>query len=215
MKKVFGIMAVVAALGLWGCVVPQGGYYQSGGYDQGGGYGQRGGRGGGSDPYFAGVRSEANVYVPAAQDGVLKIAVMPLKAATELIGSSVSDMVVTELLRTKKYQLVERGRMGQVLGETELAMSGLSDAQAVETARMLGAEAVVIGTVDEYGQQARSGDTYAVVGLAIRLIDCSNGEILWSADLAKMASGKNTPLPQHARAVVHELVAGLYQELAR
>ena len=165
------------------------------------------------DPYFASVDSKANVYARHGQAGVLKIAVMPFKAATELIGSSVSDVVVTELLRTQKYSLVERGQMAKVLSETELAMAGLSETKAVEAARMLGAEAVVIGTVDEYGMQAKGGDTYAVVGLAIRLIDCSNGKIIWSADLAKMAKDDDTPLSTHARDVVHELVAGLYQNL--
>ena len=165
------------------------------------------------DPYFAKVKSKANVYARQAQSGVVKIAVMPFKASTELIGSSVADMVVTELLRTQKYQLVERGQMSKVLSETELAMAGLSEAKAVEAAKMLGAESVVIGTVDEYGQQAKGGDTYAVVGLAIRLIDCSNGKIVWSADLAKMAKDDDIPLPNHARDVVHELVAGLYQNM--
>ena len=111
------------------------------------------------DPYFASVKSKANVYARQSQAGILKIAVMPFKASTELIGSSVSDMVVTELLRTQKYQLVERGQMSKVLGEAELAMAGLSEAKAVEAAKMLGAEAVVIGTVDEYGTQAKGGDT--------------------------------------------------------
>ena len=165
------------------------------------------------DPYFANVKSKANVYARQAQAGVLKIAVMPFKASTELIGSSVSDMTVTELLRTQKYQLVERGQMSKVLSETELAMAGLSEAKAVEAAKMLGAEAVVIGTVDEYTMQAKGGDTYAVVGLAIRLIDCANGKIVWSADLAKMADDDDTPLATHAREVVHELVSGLYQNL--
>ena len=165
------------------------------------------------DPYFALVKSSANVYARQAQSKVLKIAVMPFKASTELIGSSVSDMTVTELLRTQKYSLVERGQMAKVLSETELAMAGLSETKAVEAAKMLGAEAVVIGTVDEYGMQAKGGDTYAVVGLSIRLIDCSNGKIIWSADLAKMADDDDTPLATHARTVVHELVSGLYQNL--
>ena len=165
------------------------------------------------DPYFAKVKSKANVYARQSQAGVLKIAVMPFKASTELIGSSVSDMVVTELLRTQKYALVERGQMKNVLSETELAMAGLSESKAVEAAKMLGAEAVVIGTVDEYVMQAKGGDTYAVVGLSIRLIDCSTAKIVWSADLAKMADEDDTPLAAHAREVVHELVSGLYQNL--
>ena len=92
------------------------------------------------DPYFANVQSKANVYAKQGQAGVLKIAVMPFKASTELIGSSVSDMVVTELLRTQKYALVERGQMSKVLSETELAMAGLAETKAVEAAKMLGAE---------------------------------------------------------------------------
>ena len=165
------------------------------------------------DPYFTKVKSKANVYASQSRAGVLKIAVMPFKASTELIGSSVSDMVVTELLRTQKYALVERGQMKNVLSEAELAMAGLSQAKAVEAAKMLGAEAVVIGTVDEYGTQAKGGDTYAVVGLSIRLINCANGKIIWSADLAKIADDDETPLSTHARNVVHELISGLYQNL--
>lgn len=165
------------------------------------------------DPYFAKTKTKANVYAKQGQSGVLKIAVMPLKSTTELIGSSVSDMVVTELLRTQKYALVERGQMSKVLSETELAMAGMSESKAVETAKMLGAQAVVIGTVDEYGTQAKGGDTYAVVGLSIRLIDCANGKIIWSADLARMANDDDTPLATHARDVVHEVVAALYQNL--
>lgn len=168
---------------------------------------------GSGDPYFSRVKSKANVYARQGQAGVLKIAVMPFKASTELIGSSVSDMVVTELLRTQKYQLVERGQMAKVLGETELAMAGLSETKAVEAAKMMGAEAVVVGTVDEYGTQAKGGNTYAVVGLSIRLIDCANGKIIWSADHAKIARDDDTPLATHARDVVHELVAALYQNL--
>ena len=165
------------------------------------------------DPYFSRVKSTANVYARQSQSGVLKIAVMPFKASTELIGGSVSDMVVTELLRTQKYSLVERSQMNRVLGEAELKLSGLSESKAVEVAKLMGAEGVVIGTVDEYATQAKGGDTYAVVGLSIRLIDCSTAKIIWSADLAKMADDDDTPLATHARNVVHELISGLYQNL--
>ena len=165
------------------------------------------------DPYFTQVKPTANVYAKQGQSGVLKIAVMPLKAATDLIGSSVSDMVVTELLRTQKYQLVERGQMAKVMSETELAMAGVSEAKAVEAAKLLGAEAVVIGTVDEYGTQTKEGSSFPVVALSIRLIDCATGKIVWSADLAKMSNRVGTPLSTHARDVVHELVASLYQHL--
>ncbi len=166
----------------------------------------------GKDPYFTQVRSSANVYVAPASTPVSKVAVMPFKASTELIGASVSDMVVTELLRAKRYTLVERGQMARVLSEAELAMAGLSQSRAMEVAKMLGADGVVIGTVDEYGTQARRGKTYAVVGVSMRLVNAANGQILWSADLARIAEDADIPTAVHARAVVHEIMAGLYQK---
>lgn len=169
----------------------------------------------GLDPYFASTKSDANVYVSPAKSGISKIAVLPFKGPTEHVGASVSDMVVTEMLRTRMYVLVERSQMAGVLGETELSLSGLSESRAVEIAKMLGAEAVTIGTVDEYSTQARGGNTYAVVGISMRLIDCGTGQIIWSADLAKMADNASKPLAAHGRAVVHELMSGLYQKLAK
>ncbi len=163
------------------------------------------------DPYFTEKRSEANVYVSPVREDISKIAVLPFRGPTELIGSSVSDMLVTEMLRANKYTLVERSQMAGVLSETELSLAGLSESKAVEVAKMLGADGVVIGTVDEYSTQAKSGKTYAVAGVSTRLINCTSGQIIWSADLAKMAESAHVPLSQHGRAVVHELVCGLYQ----
>lgn len=164
------------------------------------------------DPYFASVKSAANVYVAPMRVDVTRVAVLPFKGPTELIGASVSDIVVTELLRAGRYTLVERSQMAGVLSEAELAMAGLSESKAVEVAKMLGADGVVIGTVDEYGTQAQGGRALAVAGVAMRLIHCQTGQILWSADLAKMAADSKTPLAAHGRAVVHELIAGLYQK---
>ncbi len=163
------------------------------------------------DAYFTETKSEANVYVSPVRSDIAKIAVLPFRGPTELIGSSVSDMFVTEMLRANKYTLVERSQMAGVLSETELSLAGLSETKAVEVARMLGADGVVIGTVDEYATQARSGKTYAVAGVSTRLINCTTGEIIWSADLAKMSEKANVPLAQHGRAVVHEISSGLYQ----
>ncbi len=170
---------------------------------------------GGLNPYFASPKSQANVYVSPGRAKVSKIAILPFKGPTELIGAAVSDFVVTEMSRTQRYTLVERSQMASVLSETELAMAGLSAAKAVEAARMLGADGVVIGTVDEYTMQAKGGKTYAVAGVSIRLIDCTNGQIVWSSDLAKMAGSASIPLAAHGRAVVHEVVSGLYQNWAR
>ncbi len=162
--------------------------------------------------YFLNTSSSANVYVAPVPSSIRKLAVLPFKAETELIGGSVSDMFVTELLRAGRYELVERSQMAKVLGESELAVSGLSDARAAEVAVMMGADGVVIGTVDEYGTVAVRGHPYPQVGISVRMIDCSSGKIMWSADLAKRADSKSAILSSFARTVAHEIVAGMYRK---
>ncbi|HOE00133.1 MAG TPA: CsgG/HfaB family protein [Kiritimatiellia bacterium] len=165
--------------------------------------------------YFKDVTTPGNVYVLPGHGKIRKIAVMPFRAPTELVGSSVSDMMVTELLRCERYTLVERGQMAQVLNESELALAGLSATKAVEIGTMLGADGVVIGTVDEYGTVAQRGRSYPVVGVSVRLIDCSSGRIVWSVDMAQRAARPDVTLAQHARKVVHDLAGTLYNELRR
>ncbi len=162
--------------------------------------------------YFGGSRSRANVFVSPARGAITKVAVMPFKGQTELIGTSVSDLFVTEILRSGKYELVERGRMAQVLSESELALAGLSASRAAEVGNMLGADGVIIGTVDEYATVAQRGHPYPVVGVTARMIDCKNSKIIWSVDLAKRADSKDVTMPEHARAIVHEMMSGLYQK---
>jgi len=165
------------------------------------------------DNYFGNSRSRANVYVaPARSSAIAKVAVMPFKAQTELIGTSISDLFVTEVLRSGKYELVERSQMAKVLSETELALAGLSVSRAAEVGNMLGADGVIIGTVDECATVALRGHPYPVVGVTARMIDCKNGKIIWSVDLAKRAESKDITLPEHARAIVHEMMCGLYQK---
>ena len=163
-----------------------------------------------SDSYFRGA-TDANVYVAPGQQAIKKVAIMPFKAPTELIGASVSDLFVTEILKSGKYELVERSQMAQVLGEAELSLSGLSESKAAEVGNMMGADGVIIGTVDEYGATASSGHAYPVVGITVRLIDCKKGKIMWSVSLAERAGSKSTTLPQQARSVVHGMMAALYQ----
>lgn len=180
------VCGTALALGLAGCATP------------------------GEDAYFRDVNSRANVFVAPVPSSIKKIAIMPFKAQTELIGISISDLFVTEMLRAGRYELVERSQMAKVLSESELSLAGLSAARAAEVGNMLGAEGVVIGTVDEYATVAQSGHPYPVVGITARLIDCTSGKVMWSSDLAKRADSKSMTLPEQARVVAHEIVAGLY-----
>ncbi|MDD2241090.1 MAG: CsgG/HfaB family protein [Kiritimatiellae bacterium] len=153
-----------------------------------------------------------NVYVDPVPSSIRSVAVMPFRASTELIGISISDLFVTELLRTGRYQLVERSQLSRVLGEAEVALSGLTEARAIELGNMLGADGVIIGSVDEYGTIAIKGKALAVVGLSVRLIDCNSGRVMWSASLSDCADVAHTPLSSQARCVVRSTVIALKQK---
>ncbi|MBU0678409.1 MAG: fibronectin type III domain-containing protein [Verrucomicrobia bacterium] len=168
--------------------------------------------GGSSHKYFMETESDANVYVAKYEADIDKIAILPFKAPTELIGMSVSDLFVTEMLRAGRYELVERSQIAKVLGESELALAGLSNADAIEAGAMAGAQGVIVGTVSEYSKMARRGHAYPVVGISARLIDTTTGKIVWSVDLSKRAESKSDTLSTHARDVVHEMCASLYQQ---
>lgn len=165
--------------------------------------------------YFMDTPSKANVFLAPGHAAIRKVAVLPFKAPTELIGTSVSDLFVTELLRSGRYELVERNQLSQVLSEKELALAGLSASKAVEAANMVGADGVIVGSVSEYETTARRGATVPVAGVAVRLIDCKSGAIVWSVDLADRAEESGTSLSEHGRHVVHEMIAGLYQRMER
>lgn len=165
----------------------------------------------GPGAYFNDRDSDTTSFVDSKLKDVKMLAIMPFKAPTELIGSSVSDMFITEILKTGKCSIVERSRLSQVLGESELSMSGMSTGRAAEVGRMLGADAVMTGTVIEYATVAQKGKTYPVVAVTARIVDASTSQIIASVDLAEQSSSATTPLSGHARNVVHKMMSDIYQ----
>lgn len=155
---------------------------------------------------------DPSLYVSREAADIDKVAILPFKAATTLIGTSVSDMFVTELMKMNRYELVERSQMSGVLGETEVALSGLTSGQAAQLGQMVGANGVIIGTVSEYEMVAMGGRTYPVAGISVRLIDSSTGKILWSIDHAERG-GRGSTLAQHSRAVVQTMARALNRQL--
>ncbi len=155
---------------------------------------------------------EPSVFVAAEHPEVRCVAVMPFQAEMQLIGASISDMFVTEMMRFGRYEFIERGQLDNVLGETEISLSGLTSGQAAQVGQMLGADAVVVGTVSEYGTVAQRGHTLPVAGINVRMIESNSGRILWSVDNAARGDRRST-LAQHARSVVKSMTDALYQQL--
>lgn len=171
-----------------------------------------GGRKGAKDAKFD---AQPSISLTAECRNIKKVTVMPFRAASPIIGESVADMFVTEILRERLYQVVERSQIDKVLSESEVALAGLTTSQAAEMGSMLGAEAVIIGTVDEYSMVMSGNMHYAVVGISARMIDCKSGKVLWSMDLARRAGSTSITVSEHARIVVRAMTQALRSALEK
>ncbi len=104
-----------------------------------------------------------------AQSPRRRVAVMPFdytpvnqEAATLFspetdFGKGLAAILVTELVENGTYVVVERDALDRVLAEQNLQQSGRVDpATAVRVGQVLGAEAIVVGTVTRLGSRSSS-----------------------------------------------------------
>lgn len=161
--------------------------------------------------------ARGNAFVsPKARDKVYqKVAVMPFRAPVDLVGASIADLVATEILKTYKYELIERSQIEQVLQEQSLSMQGVTDsALAMQVGKMLGVQGVIVGTVPEYGMRAVESRELPAVGINIRMIDAASGSIIWTVSDSAIAT-KVISLSAFTSHLVESMIAQLFKEWIR
>jgi len=94
-----------------------------------------------------------------------------LQGVTADLGRYVAERLTTRLsTHSQRIRVVERRRLGQVLGELRFGMSDLVDpTKAKQLGRLLGVEAIVVGTVSDLGN---------VVEIDARIIEIETSNIL-------------------------------------
>ena len=117
------------------------------------------------------------------------------------IGTGLADMLTTMLVKSGKFQVIEREELKRIMQEQSLGMSGAVTPQsAAKIGRLLGVELIVTGSVTEFGQkQSRIGGAIGKLGIGagiskrkaravvdIRLVNTETGEIV----LAESAVGE-------------------------
>jgi len=120
---------------------------------------------------------------------------------TKTAGVGMSDMLITELVKSDRYTVLERTEINQVLEEQDLGQQGIVTAQsAAQAGKMLGAEIVIFGAITEFGYKERStggrtrrfgvgiNSTTAVVATDVRMVDATTGEIMTAESVRKEES---------------------------
>src|SRR5256712_12615834 len=83
----------------------------------------------------------------------------------EDIGKGIADMLVTDLVRNGAYSVIERKQLDRVLQEQNFQQSGRADpTSAVQLARLLGVDAIVIGSITQFGRDDKKLGLGAVGG---------------------------------------------------
>jgi curli biogenesis system outer membrane secretion channel CsgG len=103
------------------------------------------------------------------------------------LGGAASDILVTELVKSGKFIVVERDRMNKIMEEQKFQAQGMTDPQTVaKMGQILGLEAIVVGSVSQFGVKKEGSDylltqskrQVADVTVDIRLIDVQSGQVI-------------------------------------
>lgn len=123
------------------------------------------------------------------------------------IGKGIADLVVTDLVKDGTYAVIERKKLDAVLQEQNFSNSDRADStSAARIGKVLGVNAIVVGTITQFGLEDKSLNVGGLVGripgfgsgrvgtkegkasvvIDARLVDVNTGEVL------AVASGKGT-----------------------
>lgn len=117
-------------------------------------------------------------------------------ASYKTVGEGVMEMVITELVKTGNYMVIERSQIDAIIQEQGFQQSGMvSEETAVALGKILGVELAVFGTVTEFGYSnnrknvrvpgvnVRVGNNKATVAIDLRIVSVTTGQILTAKDV--------------------------------
>jgi len=117
------------------------------------------------------------------------------------VGRGVSDMLVTALVESDQFTVIEREELDEILKEQGLGQTGLVTPQsAAQVGQLLGVQRIITGSITEFGSKENKvgggiggfnlgvSTTTARVTVDIRIVNVNTGEIV----LAKSAEGEDS-----------------------
>lgn len=156
--------------------------------------------------------------VPARADAKRRIAVMPFEygavtshVGTYDVGKGVTELMINKLVSDGTYRVVDRQMLDSILKEQNLSVSDRADPNtAIKIGKLLACDAMVVGTVTQFGFETKSVSVGSVpsiaggyipyvgglgalsglgsrkskvkVAISARIIDTATGEILGVAE---------------------------------
>ena len=119
---------------------------------------------------------------------VRKVAVIPFAnmSTTQTADERVRDVFMTMLQATAQMYVLPMGEVQRGFSRVEMPNpTAPSDQEVVALAKVLGCDAVITGSVLEYGE-ARSGSAAAgYISVTVQMLEAGTGKLVWSAQSTK------------------------------
>jgi len=153
---------------------------------------------------------------------VRTVAVFPFANLTRdaLADERVRDVFSSMLLASSSVYVVPPGEVQRAFAQAGTANPSTPSVEdVVKLGKALQADAVVTGSVKEYGE-VRSGTASAnVVSVSVQMMETGTGRVVWSASSTKggvtmadrLLGSSGIPINQVTEAVVDELLAKLFK----
>lgn len=153
-------------------------------------------------PSFA--QHKKRVAVMNFEYGTVTTSVQALFGSNQDVGKGIADLLVDKLVNDGVFSVIERKELDKVIKEQNFSNSDRADpSSAAKIARILGVDAIVIGSITQFGSDDKKTDigggalggvtgrfglggvrktnAKAVVNVTARMIDTSTAEILASS----------------------------------
>ena len=165
-----------------------------------------------------------DVYIDPNMDfgAVRSIAVMPLVnlARDQVVADRVRDVLINKLLATGAVYVLPVGEVARGASRAEIQNpSAPSPEEVVKLAGIIKAQAIITGTVREYGE-VRSGTASSnIASVSLQMIETQTGKVVWSASSTKggvnlwdrLFGGGGRPMNKVTEKAVDGLISKLFK----
>lgn len=139
------------------------------------------------------VRSTQGFRHPEADlSAIERVAVIPFEnfTSSQFAGEKVTAIYIAELLMNVDIDIVEPGEVSRALAGQNIMGSALNQSEIRSLGKALRADTLILGSVQEYGQQRIRSENYPVVSLSVRWVDVNTGTIIFMGTAAEEGSPK-------------------------
>jgi len=124
------------------------------------------------------------------------------------LGGGMQDILVDNLVQTRRYQVIERAELAHVMREIKFQQSGATRRQSkAELGQLKNVQYLVKGTITDFGHVSRGdgflglgnlevfgGGDRAIMGMTLYVIEVESGQIIASESLEETVRAQNTTI---------------------